>query len=396
LKSIVISRMIITAILLSLCACFIPSNVESWETYPPATATWVYPESVLSYDSEYFGDYPQPSLADTLTPHFGYEYNTRASTDIGYIYDGLPQTEWPEGLELITAINSNPELVNTEIYGSDSIFFGNMSSTAPSSSYGTFDIIFTLDIPDDLEVGYYQLGYFGQVNFCEYVSDANPFSALYATTLSDSLSVQVGIGHRTGIYTFSYNWSYSMQLNEVFTSDGAMEDWICQEAIGGVNQGMIMNNGTLRNVWNISYAEPFYSDSLDDLRIDFRVNIASDVWTKINMASYENGLLRVFLASFGVLLRPITFEGTQEPSTTVDATESIQGIYYLIVFMGMIAMCFASSYSIKNDSFSFETFMASLSIGITILIWLGVMPSYLLLIPSMIIAGTLFLKVRSE
>jgi hypothetical protein len=175
-----------------------------------------------------------------------------------------------------------------------------------------------------------------------------------------------------------------------------MEDDYCAEAVGGVNQGYMFWNGTVQNVWNSSSGEPFYSDELADIRIDFRVNIASNIWTKINMATYENGFLRVFLASFGVLLRPLPdYEGTKSVPE-FDNSRQIQGIYYLILFTTLIGFCFASSYSLKNNAFSFEIFLAAMSIGLSLLIWVGVMPAYLLIIPALIIAGTLFIKVRSE
>lgn len=65
---------------------------------------------------------------------------------------------------------------------------------------------------------------------------------------------------------------------------------------------------------------------------------------------------------------------------------------YLIAFGSITGIAIACSLFNKGDNnlFSLNTFLASMAIGISILVWIPVVPSYLIIFSVLITTGMLF------
>jgi hypothetical protein len=363
---------------------------------------WVYPDTTIMCDGQYFGAYPKLSAAEALTPHFGYNYFVpETKMDI---YDGLPTSDWPADVETLSeAYTSHPELVNNEMYSSDSLYFMNISNTAGTEEYGTFYYICTLDIPEDLPESYYTIAFYAEANFAEYRGDTDALDPLLITTESSAFTTRIGIGAKYGVYDYVYNWTsidtpgqLGSYKNLSKSSSAEIENVQGSFEVYGDGISPLWWYGSYEDQWNASSDTPYYYTDLSTVRMAIEFTVTSSIWSKVNMGTYDGGKLRVYLASMGALLQAVDYEGpgTPTPATNIEQTTEIMN--YLIAFMALSSMSFASSFSLKNMSFSFEVFLVAFGIGTGVLVWCNVVPNYLLLIPALIIGGLVLSKTGAS
>lgn len=64
--------------------------------------------------------------------------------------------------------------------------------------------------------------------------------------------------------------------------------------------------------------------------------------------------------------------------------------YSLMLYMIILGLSIAVSMLRKDEGFSFNIFMGSIAIGITVLIWNEAIPTYIIILPILIMVGMLF------
>jgi len=65
-------------------------------------------------------------------------------------------------------------------------------------------------------------------------------------------------------------------------------------------------------------------------------------------------------------------------------------IYYMISIMAVFGLSVVCA-MLKRGGFSMLTFLASMVIGLTALIWLNIFTSYFIILPILILSGMLFM-----
>lgn len=64
--------------------------------------------------------------------------------------------------------------------------------------------------------------------------------------------------------------------------------------------------------------------------------------------------------------------------------------YTLMLCMIVLGLSLGVSMLRKDEGFSFNIFMGSIAIGITVLIWCGAIPTYIIVLPILIMVGMIF------
>lgn len=67
-------------------------------------------------------------------------------------------------------------------------------------------------------------------------------------------------------------------------------------------------------------------------------------------------------------------------------------MYYdsIIMYMAVLGLSLAVSMLRRSEGFSFNVFMGSAAIGITVLIWANGIPQYMIVLPILMLVGMLF------
>jgi hypothetical protein len=67
-------------------------------------------------------------------------------------------------------------------------------------------------------------------------------------------------------------------------------------------------------------------------------------------------------------------------------------MYYdtIIMYMAVLGLSLAVSMMRRNEGFSFNIFMGSIAIGISVLIWASAIPEYIIVLPILMLVGMLF------
>lgn len=64
--------------------------------------------------------------------------------------------------------------------------------------------------------------------------------------------------------------------------------------------------------------------------------------------------------------------------------------YTLMLYMMVLGLSVGVSMLRKEEGFSFNIFMGSIAIGITILIWSESIPTYMIILPVLLMVGMIF------
>jgi len=263
-------------------------SAYNWWCYT-SESFWVYPEGgFLQSDFNYYGT---ENASDPLRPVFGYNYNTLAGSDLGYVYDGLPQDDWPAGVELTEAYADYPNvLVQNSMYSRSSMYCWDLQDT-DTEGYGSHVMRMALDLPPGLS-GYYQLSYFATINIFEYLNPASAFSEIKWTP-SENLTIRLGLAMpASSPYDIQYNWSDPAEVEDNYGANYIVADSFGYDLTA--NQTNFLQG-----------FRPFSAAELEDVQLAIDCYIHEDFWGLAT--EYDDGYIRAYVAAAGVLVTPVPY-----------------------------------------------------------------------------------------